>query len=151
VSERHTLHNPGSQVIYVPEAERGARAPLFRSTLPSGASDFEGHAGAFSGGLTLSGREVVFWGPLYPGEQALEFSWALPAASPATLPDASPALEFARQLDAGATQLRVRTPAAAPAPHGKQLDAGRSVQAVTMPIPVMKTRRRLTPTPRRST
>ena len=61
-------------MIYVPESERSGREPLFKTTLPQDASGFEGHAGTFSGGLALEGREVAFWGPLYPGEQALEFS-----------------------------------------------------------------------------
>jgi len=119
VSETHTLRNPGSRVIYVPEAERRSRAPLFRSTLPADARDFEGRAGTFTGGLELTGREVVFWGPLYPGEQALEFSWTLPAAQTE--------VAIARRLDAGAARLDVRTPAAAPAPRGARLGPAREL------------------------
>jgi hypothetical protein len=119
VSESHSLRNATSRVIYVPESERSGREPLFKSTLPQGASGFEGHAGTLSGGLALEGREVVFWGPLYPGEQALEFSWALPAAAPT--------LAFSRQFDAGVKRLSLRTPVGAPAPKGAGLGASRSV------------------------
>jgi len=104
-------------VILVPESERQGREPLFRTTLPEGATGFEGHAGTFAGGLGFDGRQVDFWGPLYPGEQQLEFSWALPAKTgEATL---------ARVFDSGAQRLRVRTPSVAPAPRGEKLGEGR--------------------------
>jgi len=119
VNEAHTLRNATSQVIFVPESERQGREPLFRSTLPEGATGFEGHAGTFAGGLAFDGRQIAFWGPLYPGEQRLEFSWALPAKAGI--------VELARVFDSGTLRLRVRTPSAAPAPRGKQLGPERVV------------------------
>ncbi len=119
ISESHRLRNPGSRVIYVPESERSGRAPLFRSTLPEDADQFEGQVGMFNGGLVREGRDVVFWGPVYPGEQTLEFSWALPASAPT--------LAFERRLDAGAKRLSVRTPAGATAPQSPRLGDPRSV------------------------
>jgi hypothetical protein len=118
VGEVHTLRNAGSQVIFVPEAERQGREPLFRTTLPEGAAGFEGHAGSFAGGLGFDGRRVDFWGPLYPGEQQLEFTWALPAETERAL--------LARVFDSGAHRLRVLTLRAAPAPQGKQLGPARA-------------------------
>ena len=108
VNEAHTLRNPTSRVIHVPESERQGRAPLFRTTLPEGATGFEGHAGMFAGGLVFDGRHVDYWGPLYPGEQMLDFGWALPAKSGDAL--------LARVFDSGAGRLRVRSADAAPAP-----------------------------------
>ena len=67
--------------------------------------------GPSRGGLALEGREVVFWGPLYPGEQASRILAGRCRA-------AAPTLAFSRQLDAGAKRLSVRTPAGAPAPRG---------------------------------
>jgi hypothetical protein len=119
VSEAHSLRNPGAQVIFVPEAERQSHPPLFRSTLPEGATGFEGNAGTFAGGLVLEGREVRFWGPLYPGEQHLEFSWSLPAEAGQT--------QLTRVFDSGAQRLRVRTPKAASAPSSPRLGAPRVV------------------------
>jgi hypothetical protein len=120
VSEAHTLRNATSQVIFVPETERQGRDPLLRSTLPEGAGGFEGHAGSFAGGLELDGRQVAFWGPLYPGQQQLEFAWALPAREPRA--------RLARVFDSGAERLRVRTASAAPAPRGARLGEPRVVR-----------------------
>jgi hypothetical protein len=117
VNETHTLRNATSQVIFVAESERQGREPLFRTTLPEGATRFEGHAGTFAGGLVLRGQHVDFWGPLYPGEQQLEFSWALPARPGDAL--------LARVFDSGSRRLLVRTPGAAPAPSGQRLGAER--------------------------
>ncbi len=119
VGEAHTLRNATSQVIFVPEAERQGREPLFRTTLPEGASGFEGHAGTFAGGLAFDGRQVDFWGPIYPGEQRLEFAWARPAATEKAL--------LARVFDSGAGRLRVRTASVAPAPRSKKLGEARLV------------------------
>ncbi|HEY8154988.1 MAG TPA: zinc ribbon domain-containing protein [Myxococcota bacterium] len=119
VNEAHTLRNPTSRVIFVPESERKGREPLFRTTLPEDATGFEGHAGMFAGGVVLDGQRVAFWGPLYPGEQRLEFAWALPVKSAEA--------RLARVLDSGAQRLRVRTPAESPAPTAKKLGAGRVV------------------------
>jgi hypothetical protein len=119
VGEAHTLRNAGSQVIFVPEAERQGREPLFRTTLPEGATGFEGHSGSFAGGLGFDGRRVDFWGPLYPGEQLLEFVWSLPVESDEA--------QLARLFDSGADRLRVRTASGAPAPRGAGLGPARAV------------------------
>jgi hypothetical protein len=119
VSEAHTLRNPTSRVIFVPDAKRSGRAPLFRTTLAESATGFEGRTGMFGDGLAFDGRHVDFWGPLYPGEQRLEFSWALPAAAGVA--------ELARAFDAGAQRLRVRTPSGAPAPRSQRLGEERLV------------------------
>jgi hypothetical protein len=119
VRESHRLHNPTSKVVFVPEPERAGREALFRSTLPEAATDFEGHAGMFGGGLALEGRELAFWGPLYPGTQTLDFAWSLPA-------DGGRA-ELVRVLDSGAGRLSVRSPAGAPPPRGSGLGRGRTV------------------------
>ena len=119
VKETHDLRNAGSQVIFVPESERGGREPLFRTTLPEGATGFEGQAGTFAGGLAFDGRRVDFWGPLYPGEQQLEFAWALPAKAGEAL--------LARDFDSGARRLRVRTAQQAPTPLAARLGEPRVV------------------------
>jgi hypothetical protein len=119
VGEAHTLRNAGSQVIFVPEADRQGREPLFRTTLPEGATGFEGHAGSFAGGLAFDGRRVDFWGPLYPGEQQLEFVWSLPVETDQG--------QLARVFDSGADRLRVRTASGAPAPRGAGLGPARAV------------------------
>jgi len=120
VSEAHTLRNTSSRVIFVPESERSGREPLFRSTLPPEASGFEGHAGMFTGGLALEGQQAVFWGPLYPGTQTLEFSWALPLKGRTA--------QLSRQFDVGVQRLSVRTPAGAPAAQGARLGATRMLK-----------------------
>ncbi len=80
VRESHRLENPGTQTIYIPEAERSGREPILRVTLPSGASNLQSRIGD---DLEVEGDSLSFWGPLRPGEQELEFSYAFPKQGPA--------------------------------------------------------------------
>ncbi len=99
IRQTHTLHNDSGAVIYVPEGSRGERAPLLAVEMPNGASGFE--SGLREQGVDVEGRSMRYWGPLYPGEQQIEFAyWAPPAA------DAALAIGFA----SGAAGVEVLTP-----------------------------------------
>jgi hypothetical protein len=76
VSQRHPITNTGSRVIFVPEADRASAVPILEVELPEQAEGFEQIAGGE--GLVQDGRRVRFWGPLYPGEQEIEFGYGLP-------------------------------------------------------------------------
>jgi hypothetical protein len=96
IRQTHTLHNGSNTVIYVPEADRSTRAPLLAVELPASASGFDSsHA---ERGMEFAGHTMRYWGPLYPGEQKIEFDYA---ASPAG--DAPLVIGFA----SGATEVRV--------------------------------------------
>jgi zinc-ribbon domain len=79
VSHRHEIANRGNRVVFVPEPERAKAAPIFEVELPEQADGFEAIAGG--DGITRDGRRVRFWGPLYPGEQSVEFGYGLPLAT----------------------------------------------------------------------
>ena len=103
VDETHNLENTTEGVLFVPAEERGSRAPLWETLLPPEAADFESGLGAFDTGLERDGRSVRFFGPLYPGERALNFSWSLPGGAEAA--------RFARGFPVGAPRVEVATDA----------------------------------------
>ncbi|MGH0038084.1 MAG: hypothetical protein ACQGVK_23890 [Myxococcota bacterium] len=83
VHETHTLDNGSERVVQVPEADRAGSAPAFRGALPEGASGFTPAIGSFSQGLDLSGSDLRFWGPVYPGTQEVRYQYRLPVAGSA--------------------------------------------------------------------
>lgn len=80
VQQQQPIENAGDAVVYVGTEEREGREPLFAVELPEGASELETPLGAYGDGLEREGRTVRFWGPLYPGEQTIQFSYGLPLA-----------------------------------------------------------------------
>jgi hypothetical protein len=98
IHQTHTLHNDSATVIYVPEGDRAERAPLLAVEMPAGASAFETALG--NQGVDFTGRSVRYWGPLYPGEQEIEFGYGVSQAG-----DASPAIGFL----SGAADVQVLT------------------------------------------
>lgn len=113
VNEAHELSNPTAKVIYVPEADRASRRPVFEAELPAEAADFTTPAGDSALGFERDGRLVRFWGPVYPGDQDLEFGYSLPQA---------PGSEaFERGFPAGAPRVEVLTDRAGPAVQAQGL------------------------------
>jgi hypothetical protein len=106
VNEAHELSNPTSKVIYVPEAERSSRRPVFEAELPAEAADFATATGDSALGFERDGRLVRFWGPVYPGKQDLEFGYSLPQAPGSAV--------FERAFPAGAARVEVLTDRAGP-------------------------------------
>jgi hypothetical protein len=98
IRQAHTLHNGSDAVIYVPEGDRGKATPLLSVEMPAGASGFETALG--EQGLDFADRTMRYWGPLYPGEQEIEFSYGVPQAG-----DLSLAIGFA----SGAADVRILT------------------------------------------
>lgn len=84
-TETHRIENRSQRVFYVPATERQRLAPAFRTALPAGAAELAGPLGVLQEGLLQRGGELVFFGPIYPGEQDLAFSYVLPAAAGQTL------------------------------------------------------------------
>jgi hypothetical protein len=80
--------------VFIPPAQRATTAPIFEVELPEQAEGFEAVAGG--DGLAHDGQRVRFWGPLYPGEQTVEFDYGLPLVTSSVaigFPSGAPAIE----------------------------------------------------------
>jgi len=73
------LSNPGDRVIQLP-ADDPSRSIVARP-LDSSASHFSAGSGSIGDGLALEEGQVRFRGPLYPGEQRIEYQYSLPLPS----------------------------------------------------------------------
>ena len=78
VTEIVRLASSGSRVIQLSEENRSQA--ILRRTLPARASDFSAGASSIGDGLALEDGVVRFWGPLYPGQQRIEYRYSLPVA-----------------------------------------------------------------------
>lgn len=84
VREIVRLVNPGSRVVQVPAggaAGAPARAIVTRP-LPAGARDFELGSSSLGDGLAFVDGVVRYVGPLYPGDQGIEYQYSLPIEKP---------------------------------------------------------------------
>ncbi len=98
VREAHPISNPTDRVLYVPEDQREGREPVLVRELPLQAGPLQNPLGLLPDSLERNGRELRFWGPVYPGTQELRFGYSLPAGGkdvtfswrfPAGAPDVS--------------------------------------------------------------
>jgi hypothetical protein len=80
VQEILRLVNPGQRVVLLPEQDTN-RAIVLR-TLPEDAADFSAGATSIGDGLGVEDGRVRFFGPLYPGEQRVEYRYSLPMEAP---------------------------------------------------------------------
>ncbi len=80
VAESLTIRNGSSRTVYVPSEARGTGSPALRAHLPAGAEEFAMPHGLQPEGVEHRDGKVTFWGPLYPGEQDLSFSYAIPVS-----------------------------------------------------------------------
>ncbi len=80
VAEIYRLRNPSDRVFFLRDDERGAGTrPALHALLPEGVLRFALPYAAVPEGLLRDGRDVRFYGPVYPGEQELGFTYTLPA------------------------------------------------------------------------
>lgn len=105
VAEVHHLRNAGDRVVYASPDERAAGArPALLARLPKGVLRFVLPYAIEPEGVVRSGTELRFFGPVYPGEQELAFSY--------TLPGGAGALALRKAYPSGAGRLAVLYPAA---------------------------------------
>jgi len=105
VAEVHRLRNAGDRVVYATPDERAAGVPpAFRARLPAGVLRFALPYAIEPEGVVRRGDEVLFFGPIYPGEQELAFSYTLPAPPGV--------LALRKAFPSGAGRLAVLYPAA---------------------------------------
>jgi hypothetical protein len=76
VSEVLNLSNAGDRVIQLQEGNRD-HSIVLRPVGPL-ASGFSAGPGSVGDGIALENGGVRFWGPLYPGEQRVEYRYSLP-------------------------------------------------------------------------
>jgi hypothetical protein len=119
ITETYELRNPTDFVLYVPPAERAAREPIFRTSLPASGDYFEPKFGTAEAALQQRGDEVVFWGPLDPGSQEVEFGYSIPGGESILL--------IERSFPRGAEKAVLMTWAGGPAPRGEGLLPGSEV------------------------
>jgi hypothetical protein len=113
VVESLTLRNASARTIYVPGEERGARPPPFRAGLPAGADEFRMPLGFQPEGVERRDGEVAYWGPIYPGERDLRFSYAVPASGEKA--------ELDVPFPSGAQRIEILLPSGGATPSGEEL------------------------------
>jgi hypothetical protein len=102
VTEAWRLANHGHDVVYVAPADRARVRPAFATTLPAGATTPTHPLGMKPEGVVQQGDVLRFYGPVYPGEQELSYSY--------DVPHRPGSLALAKSLTTGARVLRVRAP-----------------------------------------
>jgi len=77
VAETLHLRNDGKQTFYVRQSQRHG-LPAVRAELPRGAQHFEMPLGVIPEGFERDGARLRYWGPVYPGNQELSYSYVVP-------------------------------------------------------------------------
>jgi len=113
VIESLAIRNASQHTVYVPAEARSAGVPALRVHLPVGAEEFAMPHAREPEGVEHRDGEVAFWGPLYPGEQDLRFSYLLPASGET--------VEIAATFPSGAERIEVLIPDGGATPSGEQL------------------------------
>jgi hypothetical protein len=102
VTETHRLRNPSSKTAYVPGEGRNPEHAGFVARLPAQAEGFSMPLGALPEGLERREETIAFYGPFYPGEQELRFSYRLPATGGSS--------EIRKAFPSGAARVVVQVP-----------------------------------------
>lgn len=76
ITEILKITSLGSRVIQLPPDPTGAA--IFERPLPAAAQDFNAGPNSIGDELSMTDGRVRFYGPLYPGEQRVEYQWSLP-------------------------------------------------------------------------
>ena len=113
VLESLTVRNESPRTVYIPAEARGTRPPALRARLLSGAEEFSMPHGVQPEGVEHRDEEVAFWGPIYPGDQDLGFSYLVPAGGER--------IEIDVAFPGGVERVEVLVPTGGPAPSGGNL------------------------------
>jgi hypothetical protein len=113
VVESLTIRNGSPRTIYVPLEARSTGSPALRAQLPAGAEGFLMPHGRQPEGVEHRDGKVAFWGPVYPGEQDLSFSYLIPASGERA--------EIDLAFPSGTERIEVRVPVGGPTPSGERL------------------------------
>lgn len=77
VSETYLFKNSEDSTIYISDWQRNESDPILQTLLPDGAYDFSNALGIQPEGIVRSASHIDYYGPIYPGEQSLTFSYRL--------------------------------------------------------------------------
>jgi hypothetical protein len=113
VNESVRIENAGTTTVFVPAALRAPAAAPFATRLPPGAQRFAMPLGVVPEGVSLTGEELAFFGPIYPGGNELDYTYVVPAAGAA--PGATARVSLDRRFAAGVERLVLLAPAQGPA------------------------------------
>ncbi|MDG2050901.1 MAG: hypothetical protein P8M78_12130, partial [Myxococcota bacterium] len=123
VQATHQLHHDHEDVYFVPENEREGRSPLFTARLPDAFNEFVSSPGGLEQGLEQRDQNILFWGPIYPGDQEIRYGFLLDTENldPAQ-PGQSQNFPLSWTLPEGAAQVILLTPTGEPTPTGKGVE-----------------------------
>ena len=108
VNETVHIENAGTTTVFVPPALRASGSAPFATRLPPGAQRFAMPLGVVPEGVSLAGDELAFFGPIYPGENELAYTYAIPAAGAA--PGSTARVSLDRRFAAGVERLVLLAP-----------------------------------------
>jgi len=120
VAETHDLVVAGAGVVLVHPDERSRTPAPFSVGLPAGAFELDFSAGAFGEGFEQRGDEVLYWGPLYEGDQQIRFRYMVPLEEGPNI--------LSLRLAAEAKRLTILVPSEAPPVMGEGLGAGEALE-----------------------
>jgi 5-hydroxyisourate hydrolase-like protein (transthyretin family) len=116
VSEVLAVANPGPSTVFVPPDRRAGHAPAAEVELPAGAHGLTGPLGLVPEGVEQKGRELRWFGPVFPGSGEVDYVYEVPAAAGT--------LRLERQLPAQPVQVTLQVPASGPEVLAPGLTAG---------------------------
>ena len=112
-NETVRIENPGRTTVFVPAAERAPGRAPFATRLPPGAQGFAMPLGVVPEGVSLTGEELAFFGPVYPGEDELSYTYTIPVA-PAAPPEAPGLVSLERRFGTPVQRLVLLVPVQGP-------------------------------------
>ena len=128
IQASHQLHHDRDDVYFIPEDQRADRPPLFQAKLPPEFSEFVSSPGGLEQGLEQRGEDILFWGPIYPGDQEIRYGFLINTENlMPTQSGATQNLSLRWTLPEGAAQVFLLTPASEPTPIGIGIE--------TLPLP----------------
>jgi hypothetical protein len=113
VSESLSIHNDSSQTFYVRAGDRGTKHTSLRAGLPAAAEGFRMPHGIEPEGIERRAGEIFLWGPFYPGDQEIRFSYALPVGGEQ--------VEIDKPFPSGVERVEILVPEGGPNPVGEGL------------------------------
>ncbi|MCH2185066.1 hypothetical protein MK280_04270, partial [Myxococcota bacterium] len=124
VQASHQLHHDQDEVHFIPEGERADRPPLFQAKLPAEFSEFVSSPGGLEQGLEQRGENILFWGPIYPGDQEIRYGFLIDTENLMPNPAGKTRnLSLRWTLPEGAAQVFLLTPDSEPTPMGAKIES----------------------------
>ena len=125
------LSHSGNNVIFIPNEARGTEPPLLTAQLPSEFSEFVKSPGGLEQGLERQGRDLLFWGPIYPGDQEVRYGFLIDTISNPEQPEENAqSIDLGWALPSGSEGVRILTPAGEPTPLVESVSEATTINEV---------------------